>query len=89
MTQMILARMEALHSPDSQVRSVVVAAESIHLRSFSSKLGSAVSRLGEAINIDYDSLLLQSNVAPLWIVAVLYPPMISISFRFELLPSIS
>lgn len=86
MTQMILVLTEALHSLDSLVSSVVVA-ESIHLRTFSSKLGSAVSRLGEANNIDSDSIppLSQSNVDPLWIVAVLYPSPISISFRDELL----
>jgi hypothetical protein len=87
MTRMILALKEALHSPDSPVRSVVVAAENIHLRTSSSKLGSAVSRLGEANNIDSDSIppLSQSNVNPLWIVAVLYQSMKSISFRYEIL----
>ena len=74
MTQMILVLTEALHLLDSLVSSVVVV-ESIHLRTFSSKLGSAVSRLGEANNIGSDSIILlsQSNVNPLWIVAVLYP----------------
>jgi curved DNA-binding protein CbpA len=86
MTQMILVLTEALHLLDSLVSSVVVV-ESIHLRTFSSKLGSAVSRLGEANNIGSDSIILlsQSNVNPLWIVAVLYPSPISISFRVEIL----
>jgi hypothetical protein len=49
MTQTIQALREALRSPDMGVR-LVVAVETIRLRSFSSRLGSAGSRLVEAID---------------------------------------